>query len=131
MPRGLFLSPCQASAPPRRAAGAFFLRVVGELDFHYIAVERALLVEQGRRGRGEAVRAVVAAGPVSQPKNCGGLFSVLSDIGTRFSRSRISVARSALFDVSLVLSNQVDRRGRPVRGKCLARHHRGNGMGYV
>ena len=47
------------------------------------------------------MRAVVAAGPVSQPKNCGGLFSVLSDIGTRFSISRISVARSALFDVSL------------------------------
>jgi len=34
---------------------------MGELGFHYIAVERALLVEQGRRGRAEAVRAVVAA----------------------------------------------------------------------
>lgn len=34
----------------------------GELGFHYIAVERALLVEQGRRGRPETVRAVVAAG---------------------------------------------------------------------
>jgi hypothetical protein len=82
-----------------------FLRVVSELDFHYIAVERAFLVEQGRRGRAEAVRAVVAAeATVSQPKNCSGLFSVLSDIGTRFSRSRISVVRSALFDVSLVPS---------------------------
>jgi hypothetical protein len=32
------------------------------------------------------------------------LFSVLSNTGTRFSRSQIGVARSALFDVSLVPS---------------------------
>jgi hypothetical protein len=44
----------------RPFAEAFFLRVVGELGFQYIAVERALLVEQGRRGR--AGRAVVAIG---------------------------------------------------------------------
>jgi len=35
---------------------------VGELGFRYMVVERALLVEQGRRGRAETVRAVVAAG---------------------------------------------------------------------
>jgi hypothetical protein len=40
----------------------FLLRAVGGLGFHYIAVERALLVEQDRRGRAETVRAVVAAG---------------------------------------------------------------------
>jgi hypothetical protein len=45
----------------------FFLSVVGELGFNYIAVERALLVERDRRGRVEAVRAMVAAGAVSQP----------------------------------------------------------------
>ena len=38
----------------------FFLRVVGELGFHYIAIERAFLVEQGRRGQAEGVRAMVA-----------------------------------------------------------------------
>jgi hypothetical protein len=40
----------------------FFPRVVAELGLHYIAVERALVVEQGRRDRARAVRAVVAAG---------------------------------------------------------------------
>jgi hypothetical protein len=35
---------------------------MGELRFHDITIERALLVEQGRRGRAEAVRAVIAAG---------------------------------------------------------------------
>ena len=83
MPRILFLSPLPSwrrTTSSRRRR--FFLRVVGELDFHYIAVERALLVEQGRRGRAEAVRAVVAAGPVSQPMIRSALFSVLSDIGT-------------------------------------------------
>jgi hypothetical protein len=59
----------------------FFLSVVGELDFHYNAVERALLVERGRRGRVEAVRAVVAARAVSQPMSAAPR-SVLSDIGT-------------------------------------------------
>jgi hypothetical protein len=60
----------------------FFLSVVGELGFHYIAVERALLVEQGRRGRVEAVRAVVAAGASIAAHVRSALFSVLSDIGT-------------------------------------------------
>ncbi len=55
---------------------------MGELGFHYIAVERALLVEQGRRGRAEAVRAVVAAGASIEPMIRSALFSVLSDIGT-------------------------------------------------
>jgi hypothetical protein len=58
---------------------------VGELDFHYIVVERAFLVEQGRRSRAEAVRAVVAAGAVSQPMIRSALFSVLSDIGPPWS----------------------------------------------
>jgi hypothetical protein len=44
----------QASATQLVAAPAFFLRVVGEVSFHSIAVERALLVEQDRRGRAEA-----------------------------------------------------------------------------
>jgi hypothetical protein len=65
----------------RRRRGVF-LRVVGELGFHHIAVERALLVEQGRRGRAEAVRAMVAARAVSQPMIRSALFSVLSDNGT-------------------------------------------------
>jgi hypothetical protein len=83
MPRILFLSPLPSwrrTTLSRRRR--FFLSVVGELGFHYIAVERALLVEQGRRGRAEAVRAVVAAGPVSQPMIRSALFSVLTDIGT-------------------------------------------------
>jgi hypothetical protein len=72
---------CEASASPPRPSPTLFFRVVSELDFHYIAVERAFLVVQGRRGRA-AVRAVAAAGGlVSQPKICSGLFSVLSDIG--------------------------------------------------
>ena len=66
MPWILFLSPLPSwrrTTSSRRQR--FFLRVVHELDFHYVAVERALLVEQGRRGRAEAVRAVVAAGASS------------------------------------------------------------------
>jgi hypothetical protein len=71
------LAPQHLVAPP-----ALFFRVVGDLGFHHIAVERALLVEQGRRGRAQAVRAVVAAWPVSQPMIRSALFSVLTDIGT-------------------------------------------------
>jgi hypothetical protein len=42
-------------APPTSSQRQhFFLRVVGEVSFHSIAVERALLVEQDRRGRAEA-----------------------------------------------------------------------------
>jgi hypothetical protein len=52
---------CEASASPPRPSSTLFFRVVSELDFHYIAVERAFLVVQGRRGRA-AVRAVAAAG---------------------------------------------------------------------
>jgi hypothetical protein len=81
MPRILFsstkLAPQHLVAPP-----ALFFRVVGDLGFHHIAVKRALLVEQGRRGRAQAVRAVVAAWPVSQPMIRSALFSVLTDIGT-------------------------------------------------
>jgi hypothetical protein len=65
MPRILFLSAPAKPAPHYLVAPpAFFLSVVGELGFHYIAVERVLLVERGRRGRVEAVRAMVAAGAV-------------------------------------------------------------------
>jgi hypothetical protein len=39
---------------------ALFFRVVDELGFHHIAIERAFLVERGRRGQAEGVRAVVA-----------------------------------------------------------------------
>jgi hypothetical protein len=49
-------APHHLVAPPR-----LFLRVVSALDFHYISVERAFLVERGRRGRVGAVCAVVAA----------------------------------------------------------------------
>jgi hypothetical protein len=83
MPRILFLSPLPSwrrTTSSRRRR--FFLRVVGELGFHYIAVERALLVEQGRRGRAEAVRAVVAAGASIAAHVRSALFSVLSDNGT-------------------------------------------------
>jgi hypothetical protein len=44
------------------ASLVLFLRVAGELGFHHIAVEHALLVEQGRPCRAEAGRAVVSAG---------------------------------------------------------------------
>src|SRR6266699_2961617 len=66
MLRIVFLSPL----PSRRRTISsrrrrFLLRAVGGLGFNYIAVERALLVEQNRRGRAETVRAVVAAGAVA------------------------------------------------------------------
>jgi hypothetical protein len=51
------------------------------LGFHYIAVERALLVEQGKCGRAEAVRAVVIARASIAAHVYSALFSVLSDIG--------------------------------------------------
>jgi hypothetical protein len=57
MPRILFLSPLPSwrrTTSPRRQR--FFLRVVGELGFHYIGVERALLIEQGRRSRARSGR---------------------------------------------------------------------------
>ena len=53
------------------------LRIVGESGFHYIALERALLVEQARRHRAKAARAVVAAGASSQLMMRSALFSVL------------------------------------------------------
>ena len=88
----------RTTSPRRRH---FFLRVVGELGFHCISLERALLVEQGRRGRAEAVRAVVAAGASMQPMIRSALFSVLSDIGTpskktRSANSRIQLSNSLL-----------------------------------
>jgi hypothetical protein len=82
MPRILFLSPLPSWQPHHLVAPpALFLRV-GELGFHYIAVERALLVEQGRRGRAEAVRVAVAAGASIVAHVRSALFSVSSDIGT-------------------------------------------------
>jgi hypothetical protein len=48
---------CRPQPSRRRTTSSrrqrFFLSVVGELGFHYNAVERALLVERGRRGRVE------------------------------------------------------------------------------
>ena len=70
MPRILFLSPLPSrhrTTSSRRRR--FFLRVVGELGFHYMVVKRAFLVEQGRRGRAKAVRAVVAAGASNAAQN--------------------------------------------------------------
>jgi hypothetical protein len=124
--------PCQAgAAPSRRAAAAFFLRVVGELGFRYIAVERALLVEQGKCGRAEAVRAVVIARASIAAHVYSALFSVLSDIGTPssldFHRSRISLARPALSASVSRQANRVDPRSRPARG--LARHRGAQWMG--
>jgi hypothetical protein len=81
MARILFLSACQTSADHLVAPPTLFFQVVGELGFHYIA-ERTLLVEQGQRGRAEAVRAVVAAGASMTAHVRSALFSELWDIGT-------------------------------------------------
>jgi hypothetical protein len=88
---------------PRRTTSSrhqrFFLSVVCELDFHNNAVERALLVERGRRGRVEAVRAVVAARAVSQPMSGAPRWVCCRTLAQHrhwtSSRSRISAARSA------------------------------------
>jgi hypothetical protein len=64
MPRGSgFCGDGQTGAAPPSHAATFFLRVVGELGFHYMAVERLLLVEKGRRARAEAVRGGVGLAP--------------------------------------------------------------------
>lgn len=77
---------CRPQPSRRRTTSSrhqrFFLSVVGELGFHYNAVERALLVERGRRGRVEAVRAVVAAGAVSQPMSAAPRSVCCRKIGT-------------------------------------------------
>jgi hypothetical protein len=96
---------CQAgAAPPRRATGAFLLSVVGESGFQ---------VEQVRRGQVEGVRAVVTRRrPVSQPVSpapCSVRRRTLARHRHRTSsRSRISVARSAL-------SASVSRQAQPSR----------------
>ena len=70
--RGSFsCRPCQPDAAPPRRTAALFSRVVGELGFHYIAVERALLVEQGRRSRAKAVGAVSLARPADRESASG------------------------------------------------------------
>ena len=83
MPRILFLSPLpswrRTNSSRRRR---FFLRVVGELGFYYIAVERALLVEQVDAVERKPCAQWSPPGPVSQPKIHSALFSVLTDIGT-------------------------------------------------
>jgi hypothetical protein len=71
------------------AAPALFVRVIGELDFYRIAVERALLVEQGRRGRAEAVRAQRHRQCQYRSAPCS---SVLSDIGTLSSLDVVQIA---------------------------------------
>jgi hypothetical protein len=115
---------------------AFFPRVVGELGFHYVAVERALLVEQGRRGRAEAVRAVVAAEASIAAHVRSALFGVLSDIGMQSSLDvqQIADLRRAIsaFGVGLAPSaTESDPRSRAARGKCLARHRGAQWMGYA
>ena len=118
--------PCQAgAAPPRRAAGAFFSVSWASWASTISPLSRVDAVERKPCAQWSP------PGPVSQPKNCSGLFSVLSDIGTRFSRSRISVARSAL-SASVARQAQPSRpRRRPARGKCLARHRGTQWMGYA
>ncbi len=95
----------------------FFLSVVGELGFHDNAVERALLVERGRRGRVEAVRAVVAAGAVSQPMSTAPRSVCCRTLARHrhwtSSRSRISVARSAHLASVSRPGNRVAPRNRP------------------
>src|SRR5215831_13999187 len=121
MPRTLFLSPLPGWR--RTTSSLFFLGVVGGLGFHYIAVERALLVAQGRRSRAEAVGAVVAARAsivAHDPQRLvqcvvGHWHAIVIDPS---SRSRISP-----FSVGLAPSaTESDPRSRPARGKCLARH---------
>src|SRR6266567_9537527 len=98
----------------------FFLSVVGELGFHYNAVERALLVERGRRGRVEAVRAVVAAGAVSQPMSTTPRSVCCRTLARHrhwtSSRSRISAARSAHLASVSRPGNRVAPRNRPSPG---------------
>jgi hypothetical protein len=53
---------CEVRRPPPRRR-RFFLRVVGELGFHNIAVERALLVGQGRRSRARSGRRRASIAP--------------------------------------------------------------------
>jgi len=63
MPGSCSCRPCQAgAAPPRRAAALFFLRVVGELGFHYIAVERASSLSKVDTVDRKPCTTVVAAG---------------------------------------------------------------------
>ena len=84
----------------------FFLSVVGELGFHYNAVERAVLVERGPRGRVEAVHAVVAVGAVSQPMSTAPR-SVLSDIGTPSSLDVQQIADQRIRRVSCARATEL------------------------
>ena len=128
MPRILFLSPLPSwrrTTSSRRRR--FFLRVVGELGFHYIAVERALLVEQGRRGRAEAVRAVVAAGASIAAHDPQRLVQCVVGHWHAIVIGRPADRGSSSLDQrfrrrSRAKRNRVDPRSRPARGKCLARH---------
>jgi hypothetical protein len=68
MPRILFLSPLPSwrrTTSSRRRR--FFLRVLGELGFHYIAVERALLVDRVDAVERNPCAQWSQPGPVSQP----------------------------------------------------------------
>jgi hypothetical protein len=96
--------PCQASASPPRRAAALISPCRERIGLPLHQCRTRLPRSAGStRSSGSPVRSGCRRGQ-SQPKNCAGLFSVLSNIGTRFSRSQIGVARSALFDVSLVPS---------------------------
>jgi len=82
MPRISFLSPLPNWRRTNSSRRRHFFSSVSWASwaFQYIAVEHALLVEQGGRGRAEAVRAVVVARTSIAARSA--LFSVLSDIGT-------------------------------------------------
>ena len=83
MPGILFLSSLPSwrrTTSSRR--GAFFLRVVRELGFHYIVVERALLVSRINAVARKPCAQWSQPGAVSQPMSRSALFRVLSDIGT-------------------------------------------------
>jgi hypothetical protein len=90
----------------------------GQVGFHCIAVERALLVEQDRCRRAESVRAVVAANTsiaAHHPRR--GPAIVIRHRDKRCQRR------------SHAKRNRVDPRSRSARGKRLARHNGAQWMG--
>jgi len=83
MPGILFLSSLPSwrrTTSSRR--GAFFLRFVGELGFHYIVVERACSLSKVDAVERKPCAQSSPPGAVSQPMSRSALFSVLTDIGT-------------------------------------------------
>src|ERR1700681_1864643 len=82
----LFLVALAKLAPhPLVAPRRFFLRVVGELGFHYIVVGRAYSLRKLDAVERKPCAQSPPPGAVSQPMIPSALFSVLSDVGTPFS----------------------------------------------